>query len=127
MSSFCHPVGSGCPDLAPRIAPRIPSVTLSQSKNIAGLGLDGLDFNDGKMAMKDSDLAKLQHADFWDNRYAAERAEAKEKEGKEELGSFEWFGSFEGLRPFFDQYLPKADGNPSVLHLGCGNSVCFSI
>ena len=89
--------------------------------------LNGIRSTTGKMAIKDSDLVKLQHADFWDSRYAQERAEAKEKDQQAELGSFEWFGSFEGLRPFFAQYMPKADAKPSVLHLGCGNSVSLPV
>ena len=82
------------------------------------------------MAMKQSDLEKLSHAEFWDGRYAAEKGDAKaqgtneEEDGTEgELGNFEWFRTFQDLKQFFGKRLPAPETEPEILHLGCGNSV----
>lgn len=80
------------------------------------------------MAMKQSDLEKLSHAEFWDGRYAAEKGDARaprdEEDGTEgELGNFEWFRTFEDLKQFFGKRLPASELQPEILHLGCGNSV----
>ena len=80
------------------------------------------------MAMKQSDLEKLSHAEFWDGRYAAEKGDAKapneDEDGTEgELGNFEWFRTFQDLKDFFGKRLPAPESEPEILHLGCGNSV----
>ncbi len=81
--------------------------------------------------MKQSDLEKLSHANFWDERYAAEKVERTPKKDESEdgtegeLGNFEWFRTFNDLRDFFGKKLPSSDFNPRILHLGCGNSVRF--
>ena len=77
--------------------------------------------------MKQSDLEKLSHAEFWDTRYATEKGEAQRDEDEDgtegELGNFEWFRTFEDLKQFFGKRLPASETNPEILHLGCGNSV----
>lgn len=80
--------------------------------------------------MKQSDLEKLSHAEFWDTRYATEKGEAQRDEDEDgtegELGNFEWFRTFEDLKQFFEKRLPASEKNPEILHLGCGNSVSGS-
>jgi len=67
-------------------------------------------------------LEELAFAKYWDERYAKPDAEE----------SFEWFKSYENLRGFLGKWLPEVKetgqgevrgGQPSILHLGCGNSV----
>jgi len=55
--------------------------------------------------MNDKELEELTHAEFWDARYVAEKNASRDS-ADEELGSFEWFRSFEDLRPFF-VHLPR--------------------
>jgi hypothetical protein len=82
----------------------------------------------------------LSHAEFWDGRYAVavadtegeDKADGTDKPNKSVAGNdvptHEWFRSYSDLEPFFAKVLferpgCRPDDNPSVLHLGCGDSV----
>ena len=63
-------------------------------------------------------LEELAHAEYWNQRYSSSSD-----------SSYEWFKSFETLKPFLCKHLPDPFAgldaiNPRILHLGCGNSVC---
>ncbi|MCJ1285008.1 hypothetical protein MMC26_004345 [Xylographa opegraphella] len=58
---------------------------------------------------------ELAFAEYWNNRYD------KRPAGSEEA-TYEWFRTFEKLRPFLQEELPDASLNPRILHLGCGDS-----
>lgn len=75
------------------------------------------------MATKEDDLIKLTSPEYWNQRYVLE----KEMNQGGILGSFEWFRDFEKLRTFFLKHLPGPSSRCHILHLGCGNSVCFSL
>ncbi|KAL1893552.1 hypothetical protein Sste5346_006382 [Sporothrix stenoceras] len=83
----------------------------------------------------------LSHAEFWDGRYAV-AVTGGEGEGNEDnkdnnsaevkpatdAPTHEWFRSYKDLEPFlaktlFDRPGWRAVDSPSVLHLGCGDSV----
>lgn len=51
---------------------------------------------------------------YWDDRYGKDDEDAKQ---------YEWLRKFESLRPFLSKHLPPSDDNPTILHLGNGNSV----
>lgn len=79
--------------------------------------------------MKDSDLAKLAHAEFWDERYAAEKKEAQDGEGEGEaaIGSFEWFRDFKKPRSFFEKHLPVDKGERISIWVVGIASFCFDL
>lgn len=56
-------------------------------------------------------------SEFWDDRYGKDDQDAKQ---------YEWLRQFDSLRPFLSKHLPLPDSNPSILHLGNGNSVRIS-
>ena len=62
---------------------------------------------------------ELATSEYWDSRYANEKSAKPEAEGEE----YEWFRTFEKLRPFFERHLPAVDDAPKILQLGCGKSV----
>lgn len=70
---------------------------------------------------KEEELIELTHPEYWNQRYVLE----KELKQGEDLGSFEWFRDFTKLRAFFAKHLPAPSNECHILHLGCGNSVCF--
>jgi hypothetical protein len=72
----------------------------------------------------DEELAELAHPEFWNERYSSEKT-IKQDGTQEVLDSFEWFGDFAKLRPFFLKHLPDSASGSHILQLGCGNSVCF--
>lgn len=69
--------------------------------------------------MADADsLEALAHPEYWDARYS----------NPSSVPTYEWFKSFDSLKPFFAKHLPPPISNdgsksPRILHLGCGNSV----
>ncbi|ERS95206.1 hypothetical protein HMPREF1624_08417 [Sporothrix schenckii ATCC 58251] len=76
----------------------------------------------------------LSHAEFWDGRYSvavkegAEATTESTKTAPTDEPTHEWFRSYSDLEPFLVKVLfgrPKCGpaDNPSVLHLGCGDSV----
>ena len=68
-----------------------------------------------KMVMSDAEIARLSHADYWDERYS-------ETDPGQQY--HEWFRSFDDLMPFFEQnLLKKPASNLKILHLGSGDSV----
>ena len=62
---------------------------------------------------------ELASADYWDKRYAKEKADGDGNEDDE----YEWFKTFEKLKPFLSRHLPPAQDRPNILQLGCGKSV----
>jgi hypothetical protein len=74
--------------------------------------------------VKGEDLEELAHPEYWDQRYASAKKESKEDGAS--IASFEWFRTFDNLRPFFEKHLPAACSACSILHLGCGNSVSLA-
>lgn len=66
-------------------------------------------------------LEALATPENWNTRY--EKAETKDASGDSHVESFDWFRSFERIKPFLEKYLPAATAAPRLLHLGCGNSV----
>ncbi|OBT47239.1 hypothetical protein VE00_03458 [Pseudogymnoascus sp. WSF 3629] len=69
----------------------------------------------------DEELAELAHPEFWNERYSLEKT-IKQDGTQEVLDSFEWFGDFAKLRPFFLKHLPDSASGSHILQLGCGNS-----
>lgn len=65
--------------------------------------------------MGDRALKEFGHPEYWNKRYE----NGLESEG----GTYEWFRTFQKLRPFFTRTLPEPNTKPRILHLGCGNSV----
>ncbi len=74
--------------------------------------------------VKDEELKELAHSEYWDQRYALAKRETED--GSTTITSFEWFRTFENLRPFFERHLPAASSGCYILHLGCGNSVSLA-
>ena len=66
---------------------------------------------------------ELATPDYWNSRYASEKSGDIEKEQEE----YEWFKTFEKLRPFLERHLPPVQDGRKILHLGCGKSVCESV
>lgn len=86
-------------------------------------------------------LRELSNATYWDERYAQEKntnagpttgreeedgTTASQSDTEGELGSFEWFRTFEQIQGFLEEVMPPPEDQPDILHLGCGNSVCMS-
>ncbi|CAK7203997.1 hypothetical protein SEUCBS139899_006748 [Sporothrix eucalyptigena] len=68
----------------------------------------------------------LSHAEFWDGRYAKPEGEAENTESS--VPTHEWFRTYADLEPFLQKVLFERPGcgpsdKPSLLHLGCGDSV----
>ena len=60
--------------------------------------------------MDDERLKELSSAAYWNKRYDGS-------------SSHEWFRTFSQLFPYLEKELPDVTSNPSILHLGCGDSV----
>lgn len=76
--------------------------------------------------VKEEALIELAHPEYWDKRYGSE-LKASEAGTEPTLDSFEWFRSFEQLRPFLENNLPPPSSGCHIIHLGCGNSVCKNL
>lgn len=63
-------------------------------------------------------LEELAHPEYWDQRYSNPESEED---------TFEWFKSYEKLQSFFSKHLPPTHAEPSIIHLGNGNSVCVDV
>merc|ERR1712093_658659 len=78
----------------------------------------------------EKELEELSKPEFWDNRYA-EHIASPDANGsgsaEQAMPSFEWFRDYNKLRAFFQKWLPRPGGMEVILHLGCGNSVCFPL
>ena len=61
---------------------------------------------------------ELASSDYWNSRYANERGIAQDEQEE-----YEWFKTFEKLKPFFEKHLLPAKQSPAILQLGCGKSV----
>jgi hypothetical protein len=75
--------------------------------------------------VKEEDLIELSKPEFWDARYTSEQKVAQDGT-QQVLNSYEWFRTFETLRPFFKKHLPASATMCHILHLGCGNSVSLT-
>ncbi|MCJ1360846.1 MAG: hypothetical protein MMC33_010855 [Icmadophila ericetorum] len=76
---------------------------------------------------KDKELEEQAHPEHWDKRYELELQKGVDTDGNQQpIGSFEWYRSFETLRPFLTKHLPAPETGCHILHLGCGNSVTIS-
>lgn len=53
----------------------------------------------------------LATPEYWDTRYTADPT------------PFDWFRNPTSIHPFLTKHLPPPTSNPSILHLGCGNSL----
>jgi EEF1A lysine methyltransferase 4 len=62
---------------------------------------------------------ELASAKYWDKRYAEEKTE----HNGDDKGEYEWFRTYEKLRPFFAKHLPPSRAESKILQLGCGTSV----
>lgn len=69
--------------------------------------------------MNEAAQKELSRKEYWDDRYAEERGK-QEHSGQ---ANYEWFKTFEKLRPFLSKHLPDTSCQPRLLHLGCGTSV----
>jgi hypothetical protein len=76
--------------------------------------------------VKDKELEELAHPEYWDKRYTSEQKTGPDGT-QQTLESYEWFRTFENLRPFLTKHLPAPSMGCHVLHLGCGNSVTPNI
>lgn len=47
------------------------------------------------------------------------------EQAKRDLNTYDWFRNWEHLETWIKQILPASETCPKILHLGCGNSVCF--
>ena len=72
--------------------------------------------------VRDKELEELARPEYWDKRYASERKTSPDGT-QQTLDSYEWFRTFENLRPFLAKHLPIPSSGCHILHLGCGNSV----
>jgi hypothetical protein len=70
--------------------------------------------------MEPDESEELSLASFWDKRYdTIDRLNRQP--------THEWFRGFESLKPWLSKHLfneRPANLTPSILHLGCGDSVC---
>lgn len=71
--------------------------------------------------MSKEPLEQLAYASYWDNRY--QQCSGEDALDTDGSGTYDWFKSFQALRPFLNNHLPPVASNPDILHLGCGNSV----
>lgn len=72
-----------------------------------------------KVTMNQAAQKELSYKEYWDQRYLKENEQQSEKDE----ANYEWFKTFEKLRPFLVRHLPNVSSNPRILHLGCGTSV----
>ncbi|KAI9835155.1 MAG: hypothetical protein M1819_002524 [Sarea resinae] len=78
--------------------------------------------------VKDEELAELAYPEYWDRRYLATTHKdghdgAQSTDDDLDADSFEWFRTFDHLRPFLTKQLPEPSSSAChILHLGCGNS-----
>lgn len=64
---------------------------------------------------------ELSRKEYWDERYINESNLNQPDEA-----NYEWFKTFEQLRPFLQNHLPSPSSEPRILHCGCGTSVSLS-
>ena len=62
---------------------------------------------------------ELATVEYWDKRYNDERSGNYNDDAED----YEWFKTYEKLKPFFSRHLPPTDSSPRILQLGCGTSV----
>ena len=67
-------------------------------------------------------LEEFASPEYWNARYVSEQKNGEES-GNGLLESYDWFRTFDKIRPFLLKYLPPASKGFRIIHLGCGNSV----
>jgi hypothetical protein len=72
------------------------------------------------LSMNSAAQKELAFADYWNKRYADDRAGKADEDGDD----YEWFKTYEKLKPFLSKHLPPVQHTPKILQLGCGTSVC---
>lgn len=87
--------------------------------------------------MTTAQVKELSTTGYWDTRYTEEQQKQRQKrqqgdgdgggEGEGEEREYEWFRTFEQIRPFLVKHLPPAGAGVRVLQLGCGTSVSFCV
>ena len=82
-------------------------------------GFKGLLFLHARSQMNSAAQKELATVAYWDKRYSDERSGVGDKNGED----YEWFKTYEKLKPFFSKHLPPAESSPRILQLGCGTSV----
>lgn len=75
---------------------------------------------------KEEELIELSKPEFWDARYTSEQT-VPEDGIQSAPNAYEWFGTFETLRPFFERHLLTSPSTCHILQLGCGSSVSPSL
>lgn len=77
------------------------------------------------MVMNTAQLKELSTTSYWDTRYTTEQRQHEDKQaaGDTEEPEYEWFRTFEQVRPFLKKHLPPASSGVRILQLGCGTSV----
>ena len=71
--------------------------------------------------MNNASQKELATAEYWEKRYA-DNSDTK-ADGTHEVDNYEWFKTYDKLKPFLHKHLPPAFSKPRILHLGCGTSV----
>lgn len=69
--------------------------------------------------MNTASQRELTTVEYWDKRYKVEKSGVKLDDDED----YEWFKTYEKLRPFFAKHLPSVESSPRILQLGCGTSV----
>jgi hypothetical protein len=80
------------------------------------------------MSASKKSLEELVSPDYWNDRYQAAKKERPSDEADrneaEKKDDYEWFQTFESLKPWLLQNLDApSDNGPRILHLGNGTSV----
>lgn len=83
------------------------------------------------MVMNTAQLKELSTTSYWDTRYTVEQQQQRDKDkgsldnaeqGQEER-EYEWFRTFDQIKPFLEKHLPPTSSSVRILQLGCGTSV----
>jgi len=81
------------------------------------------------MVMNTAQLKELSTTSYWDTRYQSEQEGQEAKQGSQKDGDekeYEWFRTFEQIKPFLEKHLPPPSPDVKILQLGCGTSVSCS-
>jgi len=66
--------------------------------------------------MNEEAQKELSRKEYWNERYAKERGQQDA-----DTATYEWFKTFDKLRPFLAKHPPHASTLPWVQRVGCGN------
>jgi len=79
--------------------------------------------------MNTAQLKELSTTSYWNTRYQSEQEGQQAKQGSQKDGEekeYEWFRTFEQIKPFLEKHLPPPSSDVRILQLGCGTSVSCS-